>query len=108
MSDEFDWLSEDEADLVAATANIANGKRGHNDKSSGASSPNKRTKVNNQSESSSSLSTTLANKILKERFGLNGFRLEQEAAITRVLDGGSAVVVFPTGGGKSLCYQVSV
>jgi ATP-dependent helicase YprA (DUF1998 family) len=50
--------------------------------------------------------TALASKILKDRFALNSFRLEQEGAITRILDGGSAVVVFPTGGGKSLCYQV--
>jgi len=43
---------------------------------------------------------------LKSCFGLQQFRLKQEAAIARLLAGGNAVVVFPTGGGKSLCYQV--
>jgi RecQ family ATP-dependent DNA helicase len=50
--------------------------------------------------------TLLARRILRDRFGLEEFRLKQELAITRILDGGSSVVVFPTGAGKSLCYQV--
>lgn len=49
---------------------------------------------------------TIARKVLKERFGMQAFRLKQEEAIVRLLQGESAVVVFPTGGGKSLCYQV--
>ena len=48
----------------------------------------------------------LAVGILKERFGLKAFRLKQEHAIARILGGGNACVVFPTGGGKSLCYQI--
>lgn len=44
--------------------------------------------------------------VLKDVFKMDAFRLKQEAAISRILHGGSAVVVFPTGGGKSLCYQV--
>ena len=51
-------------------------------------------------------SSSLARCILKERFGLESFRLEQEAVISRLLEGGNSAVVFPTGGGKSLCYQV--
>lgn len=47
----------------------------------------------------------LAQRVLKDKFGLRSFRLEQEAVIKRLLTGKSAVVVFPTGGGKSLCYQ---
>lgn len=43
---------------------------------------------------------------LTRNFGLKAFRLKQEQAISRILGGGSAVVIFPTGGGKSLCYQV--
>lgn len=43
---------------------------------------------------------------LTQKFGLKAFRLKQEQAISRILGGGSAVVIFPTGGGKSLCYQV--
>ncbi|KAI5795623.1 P-loop containing nucleoside triphosphate hydrolase protein [Geopyxis carbonaria] len=48
----------------------------------------------------------LAREILKDVWGYPEFRLKQEAAIVRLLSGGSAVVVFPTGGGKSLVYQV--
>lgn len=50
--------------------------------------------------------TELARKILRQTFGYDGFRLEQEAAISSILHGRNAMVVMPTGGGKSLCYQV--
>ncbi|KUI64535.1 ATP-dependent DNA helicase RecQ [Cytospora mali] len=48
----------------------------------------------------------LARRLLSEKFGYNQFRHEQEAAIKRILAGKSAFVVFPTGAGKSLCYQI--
>lgn len=51
-------------------------------------------------------STLLGRRILKSVWGFTSFRLEQEAAIARLISGGSAVVIFPTGGGKSLVYQV--
>jgi len=44
--------------------------------------------------------------VLKKYFGYEAFRDGQEAVITRLLDGQSAAAVFPTGGGKSLCYQL--
>ncbi|KAL8376615.1 hypothetical protein RB595_007631 [Gaeumannomyces hyphopodioides] len=50
--------------------------------------------------------TELARKILRETFGHDEFRLEQEAAISTILHGRNTMVVMPTGGGKSLCYQV--
>ncbi|EJT68751.1 hypothetical protein GGTG_13681 [Gaeumannomyces tritici R3-111a-1] len=50
--------------------------------------------------------TELARKILRQTFGHDGFRPEQEAAISSILYGRNAMVVLPTGGGKSLCYQV--
>ena len=44
--------------------------------------------------------------ILTNTFGLSDFRPGQEAVIQALLAGRSALAVFPTGGGKSLCYQL--
>lgn len=43
---------------------------------------------------------------LNHVFGLPGFRGQQEAIVRHVADGGDALVLMPTGGGKSLCYQL--
>ncbi len=43
--------------------------------------------------------------LLQEKFGLSAFRAGQLAVIQRLLSGKSAAAIFPTGGGKSLCYQ---
>ena len=40
------------------------------------------------------------------RFGFTGFRHGQEQVVDRILGGASALAVFPTGAGKSLCYQL--
>ncbi|WP_313131172.1 DEAD/DEAH box helicase, partial [Stutzerimonas nitrititolerans] len=47
-----------------------------------------------------------AQRILKDVFGYDAFRGNQGAIIERVAQGGDALVLMPTGGGKSLCYQV--
>ncbi len=44
-------------------------------------------------------------EVLQRYWGYDGFRPLQEAAMRSVLDGRDSVVVLPTGGGKSLCYQ---
>ncbi|WP_225835404.1 DNA helicase RecQ [Streptomyces sp. NK08204] len=43
---------------------------------------------------------------LRRVFGYEAFRGEQEAVIEHVVAGGDALVLMPTGGGKSLCYQI--
>ena len=43
---------------------------------------------------------------LRTRFGLGSFREHQERICTAVVEGDSALVVMPTGAGKSLCYQL--
>jgi ATP-dependent DNA helicase RecQ len=43
---------------------------------------------------------------LKHYFGFSKFKGEQESIIQNILDGNDAFVIMPTGGGKSLCYQL--
>jgi superfamily II DNA helicase RecQ len=50
--------------------------------------------------------SALAVDVLAKSFRMKAFRLMQEQAIATLLSGGSATVVFPTGGGKSLCFQI--
>ena len=43
---------------------------------------------------------------LKEFFGFDSFKADQERVIRHLVDGNNAFVLMPTGGGKSLCYQL--
>jgi ATP-dependent DNA helicase RecQ len=54
----------------------------------------------------SSMSGRATPEQLLERFGLSAFRRGQREAVQAALDGRDSLVVMPTGGGKSLCYQL--
>ena len=45
-------------------------------------------------------------EVLRRVFGYPGFRGQQEAVIEHTVAGGDSLVLMPTGGGKSLCYQI--
>ena len=102
-NDEFGLSSGDEAGLVALVTSAEGPTSGVKRKESPTNEapPSKRPALQHYGSKS-----PLATGILTRIFGVKEFRLKQEPAIARIIAGGSAVVVFPTGGGKSLCYQI--
>lgn len=93
--DEFGLDSDDDADLLALADDIDT--RGTKRRSADDNSPpSKRVAI----------VFPAATTALTQIFGFKEFQLKQKQVISRILGGDSATVVFPTGGGKSLCYQV--
>lgn len=86
--DDFGLSSSDEAELVKLEENCFKRKN-----SEGTSSSFKKPRHNSRDFAPAGH----AKRVLKERFGLTSFRLKQEAAIERLLDGKNVAVVFPTG-----------
>jgi superfamily II DNA helicase RecQ len=107
-TDEFGFDSSDEADLVkvASSFDVINREPSHGTKRTALDyadlPPNKRLSDGLGGDSVPSYAIAA----LKSVFKLEGFRLKQGQVISRILAGNSAAVIFPTGGGKSLCYQI--
>ena len=55
---------------------------------------------------SNSTPSNVPHQVLHDVFGYASFRGEQQAIVEHVASGGDALVLMPTGGGKSLCYQL--
>ena len=101
-ADEFGFSSGDEAELLLVADTVETSNQGAKRKASigNDSIPFKKAALEAPKTYASAV------KALTNNFGLQAFRLKQEQAIARLLSGKSAAVVFPTGGGKSLVYQI--
>lgn len=96
MADDFD-SGDDLFDDVNPEELVASSKRPSSHHDDG---PDKRQKLDQVDR------VGLAQRLLREKFGYDNFRHEQEKAIESILRGENTLVIFPTGAGKSLCYQV--
>lgn len=106
IDDEFGLSSGDEA-IFAAACDEIDALNGSTKRKNASENDDLEPPAKTRSITPLPIKSPVATKILNEKFGLDRFRLEQEAVISRLLQGDNAVVVFPTGGGKSLCYQVN-
>ncbi|KAM4058367.1 DEAD/DEAH box helicase [Hirsutella rhossiliensis] len=86
----------DNQDLLPSQKRRRHDQDGHDDTASGATKRQRRDASH----------AALARRILTDKFGYHSFNHQQEAVIGRVLAGENTLVIFPTGAGKSLCYQI--
>ncbi|KAL8837116.1 MAG: hypothetical protein Q9176_005858 [Flavoplaca citrina] len=93
----------DDADLLLAEPNSSNGL---SLKRANPSDFDHEVSSKKLKSADDTASVQLAESVLQKVWGFPKFRLKQEQAIARLIDGASATVVFPTGGGKSLVYQI--
>ncbi|KAI1276988.1 P-loop containing nucleoside triphosphate hydrolase protein [Xylaria sp. FL0933] len=99
-----DYGSGDELlDDVDADELLAAGSKRVDQAHDSADHPSKRVKL---TSAANEPHESIAQSILKRVFGYDSFRHEQAGAINAILHGENALVVFPTGAGKSLCYQI--
>ena len=105
IDDEFGLESGDEDGLLALEAAvtrpepIAGSKRQRSHSASEPAIKKPRVEESDQTKKR-------ANELLRSHFGFTEFQHLQEKAIVRLIQGQSALIIFPTGGGKSLCYQL--
>ncbi|KAI1187985.1 ATP-dependent DNA helicase recQ [Nemania serpens] len=99
-----DYGSGDELleDVDADELIAAGSKRVNADHDGDVQQPSKRARQGSTDEPFDAI----ARSILKRDFGYDDFRHEQAAAIRSTLKGDNVLVIFPTGAGKSLCYQI--
>jgi superfamily II DNA helicase RecQ len=89
--DEFGLSSSDELEQAMAALADSSGKHARSDDNADEP-PN-----TIQKTTSASVALGVATNVLKNWFKLPAFRLKQSLAISRILEGGSSVIVFPTG-----------
>lgn len=104
FDDDFGLSSSDEFELQALADVAEHGKP--NDRKHARAESRAANEPPSKLPKTTDTGLDVATNVLNTHFKLPAFRLKQALAISRVLNGDSAVVVFPTGGGKSLCYQV--
>lgn len=95
--DEFGFGDDDELELqaLADDAEQHDRKRARDESGAKDEPPSKISKTTNAG--SNQVALGVATNVLNNRFKLPGFRLKQALAISRIMSGGSSVVVFPTG-----------
>lgn len=98
--DDYGISSDDENDILELAERVDRGAKRSPEEAENLPHAKRR------ATSAATRSYSSALKALRSHFGFPDFRLKQQEVVSRLLSGQSAAVVFPTGGGKSLCYQV--